>query len=100
MRSCWPVVLSSRYPHARAPTHPLAQLSRSIVAARNYEAVQLHAATQGTGQVAYAIPAGDGFVTDAPTIASFAGKKQCTTRYCTTGALQLCAGTGVRYPCA
>lgn len=37
--------------------------------------------------MAYAIPAGDGFVTDPAMIKSFANRKQCTTRYCTTGAL-------------
>lgn len=40
---------------------------------------------QGTGQVPYAIPAGDGFVTDPAVLRAFSNRRQCTTRYCTTG---------------
>jgi hypothetical protein len=40
---------------------------------------------EGTGQIAYAVPSGDGFVTDPAVVHQFAGKKFCTTRYCTTG---------------
>lgn len=41
---------------------------------------------QGTGQLIYAVPAGDGFVTDTKVINQFKGKKFCTPRYCIVGA--------------
>ncbi|KAI8476670.1 MAG: glycoside hydrolase superfamily [Monoraphidium minutum] len=40
---------------------------------------------EGTGQIGYGIPSGDGFVTDPSIIKSFSGKKVCTTRYCLNG---------------
>lgn len=40
---------------------------------------------EGTGQVGYGIPSGDGFVTDPAVLRSFAGKRACTTRYCLDG---------------
>lgn len=40
---------------------------------------------EGTGQIGYGIPSGDGFVTDPNIISSFKGKKTCTTRYCFDG---------------
>lgn len=40
---------------------------------------------EGTGQIAYAIPSGDGFVTDPGVINSFKGKTFATTRYTIQG---------------
>jgi hypothetical protein len=40
---------------------------------------------QGTGQITYAIPSGDGFVTDAKVIGSFKTQLMKTSRYEITG---------------
>lgn len=40
---------------------------------------------QGTGQITYAIPSGDGFVTDAGVINSFKTQVMKTSRYEITG---------------
>lgn len=40
---------------------------------------------QGTGQIGYGIPSGDGFVTDAAVINSFKGQTTKTTRYSMQG---------------
>lgn len=41
---------------------------------------------QGTGQIGYAIPSGDGFVTDPNVIKQFNGKGTKTSRYTIKGA--------------
>jgi hypothetical protein len=41
--------------------------------------------TQGTGQIAHAATAGDGFITDPAIISSYKGKKFSTTRYTLDG---------------
>lgn len=40
---------------------------------------------EGTGQIAYAVPSGDGFVTDPAVIAALSGTTMKTTRYTATG---------------